>query len=68
MEHCCDAKTNELDVLWARQSRILWAVLVINAGMFVVEAAAGLVAGSAALLGDSLDMLGDALVTASASR
>jgi cation diffusion facilitator family transporter len=62
VEHCCDSKTNELEVLWARQSRILWAVLAINAGMFVVEAAAGLVAGSAALLGDSLDMLGDALV------
>jgi len=62
VEHCCDTKSNELDVLWARQSRILWAVLAINAGMFVVEAAAGLVARSAALLGDSLDMLGDALV------
>ena len=62
MEHCCNTKSNELDVLWARQSRILWTVLAINAGMFFVEAAAGLVAGSAALLGDSLDMLGDALV------
>ena len=62
MEHCCDTKSNDLDVLWVRQSRILWTVLAINAGMFIVEAAAGLVAGSAALLGDSLDMLGDALV------
>ena len=62
VEHCCDTKSNGLDVLWASQSRILWIVLAINAGMFVVEAAAGLIAGSAALLGDSLDMLGDALV------
>ena len=62
MEHCCDTKTNELEVLWSRQSRILWVVLAINSGMFVAEAVAGLLAGSAALLADSLDMLGDALV------
>lgn len=62
MEHCCNSNSNELDLLWARQSRILWVVLAINSGMFVAEAAAGLLAGSAALLADSLDMLGDALV------
>jgi Co/Zn/Cd efflux system component len=48
-------KASELDVLWASQSRILWAVLATNDAMFLVEAAAGLVAGSAALSGDSLD-------------
>jgi cation diffusion facilitator family transporter len=62
MEHCCDSKTHELEVLWSRQSRILWGVLAINSGMFVAEAFCGLLAGSAALLADSLDMLGDALV------
>jgi cation diffusion facilitator family transporter len=62
VEHCCDSKSNELELLWSRQSRILWTVLAINSGMFVAEAVAGLVAGSAALLADSLDMLGDALV------
>ena len=62
MEHCCDTNTNELEVLWSRQTRVLWIVLAVNSGMFVAEAAAGLVAGSAALLADSLDMLGDALV------
>jgi Co/Zn/Cd efflux system component len=62
VEHCCDLKPGELDLLWSRQSRILWIVLAINSSMFVAEAIAGLLASSAALLGDSLDMLGDALV------
>jgi Co/Zn/Cd efflux system component len=39
--------------------RVLWAVLVLNAGMFVVEVAAGLAAGSASLQADALDFLGD---------
>src|SRR5229473_2554389 len=41
-------------------SRVLWAVLALNAGMFVVEVAAGLAAGSASLQADALDFLGDA--------
>src|SRR5229473_4102171 len=41
-------------------SRVLWAVLAINALMFVVEVAAGLAAGSASLQADALDFLGDA--------
>jgi Co/Zn/Cd efflux system component len=40
--------------------RVLWAVLGINATMFVVEVAAGLAAGSASLQADALDFLGDA--------
>jgi Co/Zn/Cd efflux system component len=40
--------------------RILWAVLAINAGMFLVEIGAGLAAGSASLQADALDFLGDA--------
>jgi Co/Zn/Cd efflux system component len=40
--------------------RILWAVLAINACMFLVETGAGLAAGSAALQADALDFLGDA--------
>jgi Co/Zn/Cd efflux system component len=39
--------------------RVLWAVLAINAVMFVVEIGAGLAAGSAALQADALDFLGD---------
>jgi Co/Zn/Cd efflux system component len=39
---------------------VLWAVLALNASMFVVEVAAGLAAGSASLQADALDFLGDA--------
>ncbi len=39
--------------------RLLWIVLVINAGMFVVEAASGWHAESLALQADALDFLGD---------
>lgn len=44
------------------QSRVLIAVLVINAVMFAVELIAGWLADSAGLLADGLDMLADALV------
>ena len=40
--------------------RVLWAALVINAAMFVVEIAGGLRAGSVSLLADAIDFLGDA--------
>src|SRR5215471_14948446 len=40
--------------------RVLWAVLAINAAMFLVEIGAGLAAGSASLQADALDFLGDA--------
>lgn len=44
--------------------RRLFAVLVINAAMFVVEGGAGLVAGSVSLQADALDFLGDAVAYA----
>jgi Co/Zn/Cd efflux system component len=44
----------------AAYKRVLWAVLGINAAMFVVEVAAGVAAGSASLQADALDFLGDA--------
>src|SRR5262245_35460070 len=40
--------------------RVLWAVLAINAAMFLVEIGAGLLAGSASLQADALDFAGDA--------
>ena len=40
------------DGLSARYRRILWAVIVINAVMFVVEMTAGQLAGSQALKAD----------------
>ena len=39
---------------------VLWAALVINAAMFVVEWGAGLSAGSVSLLADAVDFFGDA--------
>lgn len=44
------------------ESRVLWALLGINAGMFVIEIVLGLLAQSAGLLADSLDMFADAAV------
>jgi cation diffusion facilitator family transporter len=40
--------------------RVLWAVLAINAAMFLIEIGAGLAAGSASLQADALDFFGDA--------
>lgn len=58
---CCGdhdhGKTNVQDGCYRR---VLWAVLAINAAMFVVEIAAGVAAGSASLQADALDFLGDA--------
>lgn len=62
MDACCEQKADELTALRSEHKRVLTAVLIINAGLFVVEAAAGLLANSTALLADSLDMLGDSLV------
>lgn len=42
--------------------RVLVAVLVVNAVMFIAEFVAGAVAGSASLMADAVDMLGDAFV------
>jgi Co/Zn/Cd efflux system component len=41
--------------------RVLWTVLAINAGMFVVEAVAGWQAQSVALQADALDFFGDSV-------
>jgi len=57
---CCghDAKFDGLD---PRYRRVLWAVIAINAAMFLVEISAGMLAGSQALQADALDFLGDTL-------
>ena len=44
------------------QKRILWAVLVINFGFFMIEMIAGLIGNSMGLIADSLDMLADSFV------
>src|SRR5580765_3861233 len=62
MDTCCEQKADEMATLRGKHGKILIAVLVINAVLFVVEAGAGLLAHSSALLADSLDMLWDSLV------
>ena len=64
MASCCEDKACEISALRERQGRVLWAVLIINAAMFLVEGVFGLMAHSTSLLADALDMLGDALVYA----
>ncbi len=64
-DSCCQNKGCELTKLKKHQTQVLWAVLFINLGMFVVEFGAGIRAASLSLTSDSLDMLGDALVYAS---
>jgi Co/Zn/Cd efflux system component len=60
---CCTPSPLNLDPHRGNASayrRVLWAVLAINAVMFLVEIGAGLVAGSASLQADALDFFGDA--------
>ena len=47
--------------LSADYKRRLWAVIAINAAMFLIEMGAGALAGSRALQADALDFLGDSL-------
>jgi Co/Zn/Cd efflux system component len=57
---CCDHEGQDLHRGDPRYRRVLWAVLAINASMFLVEIVAGLAAGSASLQADAMDFLGDA--------
>jgi Co/Zn/Cd efflux system component len=61
-DHCCAPPPFELDPHRGNTAyrRALWAVLTINATMFLVEIGAGVAAGSASLQADALDFLGDA--------
>ena len=44
------------------QSKLLWSVLLINLGFFIIEMATGLISKSMGLVADSLDMLADSFV------
>jgi Co/Zn/Cd efflux system component len=44
------------------QSKLLWTVLAINFGFFVIEMTTGLISRSMGLVADSLDMLADSFV------
>jgi Co/Zn/Cd efflux system component len=57
---CCGS-TPVFEGLSSDYRRRLWAVIAINAAMFVVEMGAGAFAGSQALQADALDFLGDTL-------
>lgn len=60
--HCCAHGHHNDSDDWqrdARYRRVLWAALVINAVMFLVEIVAGLAAGSVSLQADALDFLAD---------
>ena len=48
----------------SKQKRILWWVLGINFGFFVIEMTTGWISGSMGLIADSLDMLADSIVYA----
>jgi Co/Zn/Cd efflux system component len=56
-----DHTTHVFEGLSADYKRRLWAVIALNATMFVVETGAGAFAGSQALQADALDFLGDTL-------
>lgn len=60
MSGCCN-HTASFDGMSPSYKRRLWAVIALNAAMFVVEMGAGHLAGSQALQADALDFLGDAL-------
>lgn len=60
-EACGCSGNPQFDGLDPTYKRILWVVILINAGMFIIELSAGKLAGSQALQADALDFLGDAL-------
>ena len=59
-EACGCSGNPQFDGLDPAYKRILWAVIIINAAMFIIEMSAGKLAGSQALQADALDFLGDA--------
>src|ERR1700691_1488104 len=54
---CCAPDRSE--VMDRNYRRVVWAALIINGAMFLVEVVAGLMAGSVSLQADALDFLGD---------
>ena len=67
LDHCgsgnaCGCSGNPVfDGVDPRYKAVLWTVIGLNGGMFLVELLAGKLAGSQALQADALDFLGDAL-------
>jgi cation diffusion facilitator family transporter len=59
MGSCCGQDEQAFEGLSTEYRRRLWAVIAINASMFLLEMAAGALAGSQALQADALDFLAD---------
>ena len=62
MSGCCEPPLLDSDAnhaLRARQRRVLWLVLAVNASMFAIEMVTSWYAGSTALLADALDFFAD---------
>lgn len=59
MTGCCD-NDQQGDVGDQRYRKILWIILLLNAGMFVVEVVASWYSGSVSLLADAVDFFADA--------
>ena len=59
MSGCDCGGGTRFDGLSTAYKRALWAVIAINATMFLVEMGAGMLSGSQALKADALDFLGD---------
>lgn len=60
MNDCCTDKCAGFDGASPAYRRVLWLVIALNAGMFLLETAAGHLAASQALKADALDFLADA--------
>jgi Co/Zn/Cd efflux system component len=60
MDSCCSDNCAGFDGASPRYRRVLWIVIALNAGMFILETAAGHLAASQALKADALDFLADA--------
>lgn len=59
MTGCCD-NDPQGDISDHRYRKILWIILLLNAGMFVVEVVASWYSGSVSLLADAVDFFADA--------
>ena len=57
---CCGSACSSQTTVSPRFRKALWAALIINAVMFVVEIVGGLKSGSVSLLADAVDFAGDA--------
>lgn len=61
MGKCCGNENITFEGISADYKRRLWAVILLNAGMFLIEMTAGHLAKSQALQADALDFFGDAI-------